>query len=76
MTDYLRHVPQAFRDDADAALFMEAIRTRLRDAEPGRAGLVRQAAAQPDSSAATLAVLVADFNALLAKLRAAGLLAP
>lgn len=76
MTDYLRHVPQAFRGDADAAMFMEAIRTRLRDAGTGRAGLVRQATAQPDSAAATLADLAADFNALLAKLRAAGLLAP
>ena len=35
-----------------------------------------KAAAQPDSTAADIATLKADFNALLAKLRAAGLLAP
>lgn len=35
----------------------------------------RQAAAQADSTAADIAGIVADFNALLAKLRAAGLMA-
>jgi len=35
----------------------------------------RQAAAQADSTAANIADIVADFNALLAKLRAAGLMA-
>lgn len=40
------------------------------------AGIVKQAAAQADSTATTVAGLVTDFNALLAKLRTAGLLAP
>lgn len=35
-----------------------------------------QAAAQADSAAGTLGALVTDFNALLAKLRASGALAP
>lgn len=35
----------------------------------------KQAAAQADSVAATVAAVVVDFNALLAKLRAAGLIA-
>ncbi|MFD1179214.1 head fiber protein [Paenibacillus puldeungensis] len=34
-----------------------------------------QAAAQPDSTATDIAGLKADFNALLAKLRAAGIIA-
>lgn len=34
----------------------------------------RKAAAQPDSTATTVAGIVSDFNALLAKLRAAGLM--
>lgn len=42
---------------------------------PPPARYAGQAAAQADSTAATLAALVADFNALLAKLRAAGLMA-
>lgn len=36
---------------------------------------LKPAAAQADSVASTIAGLVADFNALLAKLRAAGLMA-
>lgn len=36
---------------------------------------MRQAAAQANSTAADVATLVADFNALLAKLRAAGIMA-
>ncbi len=38
-------------------------------------GSVVRAAAQPDSTAEDAAGLVTDFNALLAKLRAAGILA-
>lgn len=38
------------------------------------AGTVKKAAAQVDSVAATLGALVTDFNALLAKLRAAGVI--
>lgn len=41
---------------------------------PGGDG-VPQAAAQADSTAADVAGLVTDFNALLAKLKAAGLMA-
>ena len=37
-------------------------------------GLFTPAAFQPDSTAATVAELVTDFNALLAKLRPAGLM--
>lgn len=39
------------------------------------AGVVKQAAAQVDSVATTVADLVIDFNALLAKLRTAGIMA-
>ena len=39
-------------------------------------GLVNQAAAQANSTATDVPGLVADFNALLAKLRTAGILAP
>lgn len=39
------------------------------------AGLVKQAEAQADSTATTVAGLVSDFNALLAKLRTAGTIA-
>lgn len=76
MTDYLRPVPASFRGDRDAALFLEQIRTRLRDAGSGQPGLVRRAAAQPDSAAASVDALRADFNALLAALRAAGIVEP
>lgn len=38
-------------------------------------GVVKEAAHQADSVAATLGDLVIDFNALLAKLQAAGLMA-
>jgi hypothetical protein len=37
---------------------------------------LKQAPAQADSVATTIAGLVTDFNALLAKLRTAGILAP
>lgn len=76
MTDYLRPVPASFAGDRDAALFLEQIRTRLRDAGPQAPGLVHQAAAQADSTAATVDALRGDVNALLAKLRAAGILEP
>lgn len=76
MTDYLRPVPASFAGDRDAALFLEQIRTRLRDAAPEAPGLVRQAAAQPDTTAATVDALRTDFNALLDRLRAAGILEP
>src|SRR5690606_25975958 len=39
-------------------------------------GTVLRAAAQADSTATDVAGLVADFNALLAKLRTAGVIAP
>lgn len=39
-------------------------------------GTVKRAAAQPNSTATDVAGLVTDFNALLAKLRTAGILAP
>lgn len=38
-------------------------------------GGVKQGAAQADSTASTIAGLVSDFNALLAKLRTAGIIA-
>lgn len=42
----------------------------------GQSGLVRGQAAQADTAgAATLATLIADHNALLAKLRLAGIIA-
>lgn len=39
------------------------------------AGVVKQSATQADSVAADAAALVTDFNALLAKLKAAGIMA-
>lgn len=45
------------------------------DATTSAAGVVKQAAAQADSTATDAAGVVTDFNALLAKLRAAGMLA-
>lgn len=47
---------------------------RVLPAAPGRQGPVKQAAFQADTAgAATLATLIADHNALMAKLRAAGI---
>lgn len=40
-----------------------------------QAGTVKKAAAQADTTAADLAALKTDFNALLAKLRTAGVIA-
>lgn len=99
MTDYLRPVPAAFQRDRDMALFLEQIRTRLRDAAVGAPGLVRRAAPHADSAAIVTAAdagasytaaeqalineikadhnqLQADFNELLARLRAAGIVEP
>lgn len=45
------------------------------DASTSEKGLVKMAEAQADSTASTVAGTVTDFNALLAKLRTAGLLA-
>lgn len=39
-------------------------------------GTVKQAATQANSTASDVAGIVADFNALLAKLRTAGIMAP
>lgn len=49
---------------------------RLPTATTSVQGAVKQAAAQADSTAVDVAGIVADFNALLAKLRTAGILAP
>lgn len=49
---------------------------RIANATTGAKGLVSQAAAQANSTATDVAGLVTDFNALLAKLRTAGVLAP
>ncbi len=51
MTSYLRPVPRRFGDDGDTAMFLEQIRARLRDATVTSPGLVRQAAAHPESLA-------------------------
>lgn len=42
----------------------------------GQVGLFTPAAFQADSTATTIAGLVTDFNSLLAKLKAAGLMEP
>lgn len=99
MTEYLRPVPAAFQRDRDMALFMEQIRTRLRDATVGAPGLMRRVTPRADSAAVVTAAdagatytaaeqtlineikadhnqLQADFNDLLAKLRAAGVMEP
>lgn len=55
MTEYLRPVPAAFQSDRDMALFLEQIRTRLRDATTGTPGLVRRTAPRADSAAAVTA---------------------
>lgn len=49
---------------------------RLSNATTSARGVVLQAAAQANSVAADVATLVTDFNALLAKLRTSGALAP
>lgn len=48
--------------------------TTVPDATTSTAGIVKQSAAQADSTATDAAGVVTDFNALLAKLRAAGIL--
>ena len=47
----------------------------LYNADGTAASTVKKAAAQPDTVAADLAALKVDFNALLAKLRTAGVIA-
>jgi hypothetical protein len=57
---------------------LKAFPQRILDAAAAtltRRGMVKQAAAHPDSAAATIADLKADYNGLLAKLRAAGIVA-
>lgn len=49
--------------------------SKITTASTGARGVVNQAAAQADSVAADAPALVTDFNALLAKLRTAGLIA-
>lgn len=49
--------------------------TNTSTATTSTAGAVKQAAAQADSVATDAAGIVTDFNALLAKLRTAGILA-
>jgi hypothetical protein len=57
----------------DGKLYTPAYPT---DATEQAVGLVKMAANQADSTAEDTATLVADFNALLSKLKAAGLMAP
>jgi len=57
----------------DGKLYASAYPT---DATEQAAGLVKMAANQADSIAEDTATLVTDFNALLSKLKAAGLMAP
>lgn len=56
----------------DGKLYVPAYPT---DATEQAAGLVKMAANQADSTAEDTATLVTDFNALLSKLKAAGLMA-
>mgnify|MGYP000906375822 FL=1 len=46
------------------------------DATTTTKGIVKQAANQVDSTATEVSTLVSDFNALLVKLKAAGIVAP
>jgi hypothetical protein len=63
-----------FHDSADTTSVDDGI-TVLVDSSGRRLKKVgKVAAAQPDSAAADLAGIVADFNALLAKLRTAGIM--
>lgn len=57
----------------DGKLYVPAYPT---DATEQAAGLVKMAANQADSTAEDTATLVTDFNALLSKLKAAGLMVP
>lgn len=60
--------PQGAKGDPGASYTLPAANTTT-------LGGVKQAAAQEDSTASDVAGLVTDFNTLLAKLRAAGILA-
>jgi hypothetical protein len=55
-------------DDQDLAAEIIAVQTQV--------GAMKPAAAQVDSVAADATTLKTDFNALLAKLRTAGIIAP
>lgn len=57
----------------DGKLYVPAYPT---DATEQAAGLVKMAVNQADSTAEDTATLVTDFNALLSKLKAAGLMVP
>ncbi|WP_210328389.1 head fiber protein [Mesorhizobium caraganae] len=61
---------------ATQAATMGYVDGRTANATTGARGVVLQAAAQANSAAADIATMVTDFNALLAKLRTAGVLAP
>ena len=62
----------------DAKLYVPAYPEEytLPAAAAGALGGVQLAANQPDSTASTIAALNLEFNALLAKLKAAGIMAP
>lgn len=62
-------------DVASNATVKGLVSQPLSAATPSALGGVKQAAAQANSTASDAAGLLADFNALLAKLRAAGILA-
>lgn len=53
---------------------LNALDTAASAATTTKAGTVKKLAAQTDSAAADVAALKTDFNALLAKLRTAGLM--
>lgn len=55
---------------------VRALGTTATTAAPGTAGLAGAAVAQANSTATDVAGLVTDFNALLAKLRTRGVIAP
>lgn len=55
---------------------VRALGTGATQAAPGTAGLTGTATAQANSTATDVAGLVTDFNALLAKLRTRGVIAP
>lgn len=54
--------------------FAGGLNAGVNAATTATAGVVKKAPAQADSTASTVAALVTDFNALLAKLRTAGIL--
>ena len=62
-------------DSTTKALKVASGTTLAPDATTTTKGIVKQSVAQADSTATDIAGLKADFNALLAKLRTAGILA-